>query len=129
MKAKRRTVAEQREKFAYEFHSEARVLFVARLGCAACGRKKKVENHHTRNGGMGRKGPYWVIVPLCGTVPGEGHFGCHQRCEQIGKLSFLQQLHRDGKRLTVGGTPCDSWEEAAEITEKLGVQQGFLRGD
>lgn len=129
MIGKRRTAEEQQEKFAAEFHSEARVLFVARLGCAACGRRKKIENHHIRNGGMGRKGDYWVIVPLCGTVPGEGHEGCHQRCERIGKLSFLQQLHRAGRRLTVAGIECDSWEEAAEVTERLGVRQGFLRMD
>jgi len=128
MKPKRRTAAEAREKFAREYGSEARREFVSRLPCCICGEGPS-ENHHTHNGGKGRKGPYTSIVPLCGS--------CHRRYHTIGKLSLLQATRREQRgvspllvwdagyrfganRRPMGGwIECETWDEAAKVVNDI----------
>ena len=62
----------KRDKFAREFCSDERIQHVKDLGCLVqmhghtpgpC--SDAIHNHHTQNGGMGRKGDFDTIVPLC----------------------------------------------------------------
>ncbi len=64
--------------FARCYHSQARVRFVKRLPCVACGYEGPVPraNAHTINDGAGRKGHYTTIIPLC-EVPAP--MACHTR--------------------------------------------------
>lgn len=54
-------------RWLHAFGSEARVRFVASLPCLAhspiC--HGEIHNHHTKNGGMGKKAPASSVVPLC----------------------------------------------------------------
>lgn len=61
---KRANPANKAREFARCFHSEARVLFVQSLNCAACGRLPS-QNAHVKSGGMGRREGFAWIVPLC----------------------------------------------------------------
>ena len=71
---KRLTAAEKAEKFAREFGSKERVAWIAAHGCVGCGRTP-CENHHTRNGGQGRRADACWIVPLCTAC----HWWVHNR--------------------------------------------------
>lgn len=57
------------------YHSEARVKFVERLPCAACGDTNLPlrDNAHTKNDGASRKGHYTTIIPLCSRCHGKQH--------------------------------------------------------
>ena len=67
-KAKKPPRARNPKRSAAEFErtylSAARVLFVKQLPCCQCG-ASPCENAHTTGGGMGRKGHYSTIAPLC----------------------------------------------------------------
>lgn len=98
------------EKFAYEYHSEARVEFVRRLPCCVCGRRPS-QNSHVWGDGTARKGPYVAIVPHC--------WSCHDRYHWIGKLALLQWCSREhGGLLWEGRRDIDSWEEIAGLVEE-----------
>lgn len=72
-------------RFARQFGSKARVLFVKSLPCAACGVVGYSENAHLLgNDGMSRRGPYTSIGPLCGP-----HYGM----SQIGIEVMLNGCH------------------------------------
>jgi hypothetical protein len=74
MKRRRTSVLARAEKFEREYGSEERVEWISLHGCLACA-KAPCENHHTANGGKGRKGPYTSIVPLCLVHHAECHHG------------------------------------------------------
>ncbi len=67
------------EEFARIFHSLDRVKWVSRRCCVACG-IRGCENAHTAGEGMGRRGDYTKIIPLCPE--------CHRLQHQIGAGSF-----------------------------------------
>ena len=110
-------------EFKRVYHSVPRVEFVKALPCCVCFRRRGSENHHVRNGGMGRKAGYSTIVPLC--------FECHERYHRIGKLSLLQWVRKrwGGLRLPDPRYPVsatgrrvvtvDQWDTAAEVVEDL----------
>ena len=52
-------------EFARTYHSVERVEFVKAMPCALCRATCPSQNAHTTGGGMGRKGAYTTIVPLC----------------------------------------------------------------
>lgn len=60
---KRRSAAD----YARIYGSRRRVQWIKAMPCAACGHISADgnHNHHTENGGMGRKAGYATIVPLC----------------------------------------------------------------
>lgn len=68
-------------KFAQQYGSWDRVIWVKARPCAACGVVGYSENAHVgRRSGMGRKGPYTDIAPLCGPRPDPWPtmwMGCH----------------------------------------------------
>lgn len=75
----------RKSEFARCYHSKARVEWVKSLPCVFCAHRGCSENAHVwGRSGMGRKGPYTEIVPLCGPWSGltsEGplnHPGCHR---------------------------------------------------
>lgn len=82
--------ARRRKEFERCYHSKERVEFVKNLPCAACTYHEwntgyRCENAHVcGNGGMGRKGDYTTIAPLCGRRPGLSTggapygMGCHR---------------------------------------------------
>ena len=54
--------------YARAYHSKVRVEFIKALQCAACWRTPSDNAHiHGSKSGMGRKGPYTDIIPLCRT--------------------------------------------------------------
>lgn len=57
-------------KFKVHFHSNARVVYFRNLPCEVTGKRdvRRVQNAHTRGGGVGGKGPYTSIVPLLDSV-------------------------------------------------------------
>lgn len=62
--------AKRRKKnWSRAHHSVERVLFVKSLPCVYAEDSERcageIHNHHTRNDGKSRKGPYTSIVPLC----------------------------------------------------------------
>jgi len=59
--------ARRAKSFARSYHSVERVLFVKGLACLAPRHEciGQPENAHVVTGGMGRKGDYTSIVPLC----------------------------------------------------------------
>ena len=65
----RQNKARKLKEFARTYHSGARVLLVKLLPCAVpgCVSTQERENAHTQNGGLGRKGDYQTIIPLCRT--------------------------------------------------------------
>lgn len=72
--------ARRKKAFARAYHSKERVAFVKSLGCVYCtaispffgiATAGTSHNAHTEGGGMGRKGPYTSIIPLCAS---------HHRC-------------------------------------------------
>lgn len=78
-------------EFERAYHSVERVEFVKSLPCRACNGAGS-ENAHTKDSeaGMGRKGSYRSIVPLCG-----GLSGCHRALHRIGQASFERQTGLD----------------------------------
>lgn len=77
----KRNVKRQQSEFARTVHSRARQRFVSGLNCVVntC-MDGPCHGHHIENGGMGRKGPYTSIVPLC-----PAH---HRFLHQHGPLGF-----------------------------------------
>lgn len=62
--------------WAEQYHSDERVRFVQELPCSACGVRGHSENAHVgRRSGIGRKGHYTEIAPLCRRR--YGAHGCH----------------------------------------------------
>lgn len=51
-------------EFERIYHSKERRSWVVSLSCVNCWAVPS-ENAHTKNGGMGRKGHYSTIIPLC----------------------------------------------------------------
>jgi hypothetical protein len=76
---KNRSAADKAEKFAREYGSKDRVAWVKSKPCLVSGQAPS-ENAHTRNGGMGRKGPPESIVPLAPAY--------HRELHRIGIRSF-----------------------------------------
>lgn len=53
-------------EFARAYGSKTRVAFVKTLACVVCGTAPSDNAHiHGGKSGMGRKGPYTDIIPLC----------------------------------------------------------------
>jgi len=72
-------------EFARAYGSKARVEFVKALGCFQCGAAVAENAHlHGSKSGMGRKGPYTDIVPLCRT--------CHTRYDAYTLMPNEAQL-------------------------------------
>lgn len=75
-KSRLKAVGKQRPaKWAKAYGSEARVRFVKSLPCAWCAttRTERHNAHLPTKSGMGRKGPYTAIVPMCAV--------CHDRLD------------------------------------------------
>lgn len=71
-------------EFARCYGSRARVAFIRRLPCAACGTTRwGCDNAHTENDGAGRKGDFTTIIPLC-----SGLNGCHATQHRAGWLAI-----------------------------------------
>jgi hypothetical protein len=105
LKRRRRSAADVREKFAREYHSDERRRWVAELPCLVCS-MTPCENCHTQNDGMGRKGSYTTIVPLC---------ACHHReSHAIGVRSFEEKYTRP-----LCGRTLESWAETVESAWQL----------
>ena len=67
-KPKATNPARRKKAFARSYHSVERVLFVKGLACIVGMQHEciyPIENAHVVTGGMGRKGDYTSIVPLC----------------------------------------------------------------
>jgi hypothetical protein len=64
---KRVNAARKKREFARAYHSKERVAFVKgmRCICATTMCSPCIDNAHIAGGGMGRKGAYLNIVPLC----------------------------------------------------------------
>lgn len=89
------------------YHSMARVSFVKSLPCAWCGIVGYSQNAHLMgNAGMGRKGDYTEIGPLCSP---RGN-GCHWKFDQ-----YWEEFSNSAVREVV--------RESAERTEHLWQQQ------
>lgn len=74
--------------FARCYGSKARVAWVRGLPCAACGVLGASQNAHVLGpDGMGRKGGYAGIAPLCG--PRGTDEGCHRRFDTA-KIAHAQ---------------------------------------
>lgn len=75
---KKRQAVEMPRKYG----SSHRRTFIRSLPCSACGAEGYSQNAHVLkiDGGMGRKGSYLGIAPLCG--PRYGLAGCHARYDQ-----------------------------------------------
>ena len=72
-------------EYARAYGSKARVKFVKALGCFQCGAAVAENAHlHGSKSGMGRKGPYTDIVPLCRT--------CHTRYDAYTLMPNEAQL-------------------------------------
>ena len=84
-RVKRKNVKRSTKAWKAAFHSAERVQFVASMGCEVArdgGCLGAVQNHHTKNGGMGLKASYTTIIPLCAAH--------HAQIHQIGKVRFMQ---------------------------------------
>jgi hypothetical protein len=86
IKPKKRSTKE----FARIYGSEARVEWIAMRCCVACG-FRGCENAHTAGDGVGRKGGYEKIIPLCAT--------CHRLQHQIGAGTFAIRYQLDLRAL------------------------------
>lgn len=76
------------EEFARIYGSKARVEFVKRLPCAACGYDRdRCENHHIRGDGVSRKADYTTIIPLCAI--------CHDLWHDKGRSYVAQRFGLD----------------------------------
>lgn len=73
--------ARRKREWARAYHSTDRVEFVKSLPCAACGRRPSENAHMPSQSGMGRKGDYSTIVPLC-------RIHHHQLDEGMGAVAF-----------------------------------------
>lgn len=63
-------------EFSRIYGSKARVRWVKASPCVCCDAETgRNHNHHTENGGMGRKADYDTIVSLCPTCHTEHHSG------------------------------------------------------
>lgn len=80
----------KKSEWARAYHSEAFVRFTKAAPCAADGRMPS-DAAHTENGGMGRKGDWTTIIPLC-----SGLNGCHakQHREGWGAIGMSEEGRR-----------------------------------
>ena len=86
----RKNVKRLARRWTAAYHSVRRMLWVQSLPCAVCGDVPS-DNAHIGGGGMGIKGPYQSIVPLCGNrVEAEG---CHNELHRVGLASFEAKYH------------------------------------
>jgi hypothetical protein len=85
--------AKKKKQWERAYGSVERVEFIAALPCIACG-MRPCDNAHgpDSDSGMGRKGSYRSIVPLC-----KGPSGCHAALHRIGVQSFQKQARVDLK--------------------------------
>ena len=91
-----------KKEFARCYHSDARVEWVKSLPCAVPGcRNQGCDNHHVKNGGMGRKADSIWIIPLCKGLHGHHRLGHAIGWKTLGKLAGVD------------------WIKAAERTEQL----------
>ena len=104
---KRRNDARRKKEFARCYGSKERVEWVkhrlcfAVLGVSLC--EGKIENAHTENGGMGRKGDASTVIPLCARH--------HRSLHQIGPDAFQRAYGIDlhtAARLTE-----EAWQQHA----------------
>lgn len=86
-------------EYARIYGSRARVRFVTRLPCFACGYAGEYprQNAHTQVDGMSRKAHYTTILPLCGP--------CHAKQDGV-----------NGGWIAIGLT-AESCRRGAELTE------------
>jgi hypothetical protein len=86
------------------YGSTARVRFVTRQPCAACGYEGAYhrQNAHTTTGGMSLKAHYTTIIPLCGP--------CHTKQHGSGWLAI--------------GMTAESCRRAADQTERAWLERG-----
>ncbi len=68
IRERRKEIQDQRQRV--QFHSPKRIEFFRNLPCEVTGEWSdgNVVNAHTKDGGVGRRGPYTSIVPLWWTV-------------------------------------------------------------
>ena len=76
-------------KWERAYRSEEYVAWIRELECQGCGRLPS-EAAHTATGGMGRKGPWQTIIPLCKS--------CHHKVHTQG-WSVLQMTHKTAELL------------------------------
>jgi hypothetical protein len=81
-------------EWARAYHSKAFVRFTKAAPCAACGRGP-CDSAHTITGGMGRKGDWTTIIPLC-----SGINGCHAAQHRGGWASI--GMTEEGRRRAAG---------------------------
>jgi hypothetical protein len=91
-------------KFARIYGSKERVRWVKLSECVCCGKEGTEEhpnaNHHTENGGQGRKADYHTIVSLC--------HPCHH-LHHTGELGREREWWLEQARLTQ-----ERWSQIAE---------------
>lgn len=85
-----RRKARRPSEFARIYGSRKRVRVVKSLPCAICGKEptkdRPSENHHVKNGGMGRKAGWEWIVPLCSADIVKSEMGCHRELTNMGSV-------------------------------------------
>jgi hypothetical protein len=96
-------------EFARCFHSEERVEFVAGLPCrGTCGGRSPCENAHVgpKGAGMGRRGDYDQIAPLCHECHDNLHRGrlAVSRSYLLMCAEFTQAAWREHQNLKPGAS-------------------------
>lgn len=122
----RQNKARKAREWPRAFHSKARVKFVSRLPCAACGYAGPVprENAHIESGGASRRADYDKIIPLCRAFT-VGDFGGEEA--ERGALKCHRVQHGvNGGWLAIGMTE-ESARRAADLTEAA-WQEHLSRG-
>lgn len=100
--------ARKPSEFRRIYGSRARVAVVKRLPCAIC-LCSPCDNHHTRNGGTGRKAGWETIVPLC-----TGPEGCHAEMTNCSSVFWRGAFYRNK----------DLWPLAAELARAIPADGG-----
>ncbi len=99
IKPKKRSASE----FARIFHSGERVIWISMRCCVACG-IRGCENAHIAGEGMGRKGGYAKVIPLCPA--------CHRLQHRIGAGSFAIRYNLDLRAIAAATER--AWVDAQE---------------
>jgi hypothetical protein len=75
-----------------------RAAFTKEQPCVGCGRLHASDNHHTQNGGTGRKASYTTIVPLCRKCHHDVHNHGAAAFERVRGISFEQEAAKHEQR-------------------------------
>ncbi len=90
-RVKPRNAKRKAKEFDRAYGSEARVEWVKRQRCVACGLEGYSENAHVSGGGVGRKADAAKIIPLC--------IWCHRRQHEMGAGTFAIRFSLDLRAL------------------------------